>query len=239
LNFRELHKRLIDVARERVHAGEFTERGLARIAGVSQPHMHNVLKGIRDLSADSADRLMAALGLNIPDPVWPASIQDEPLVRRAAVPLLRNRIGPGISADFSVFRGYKEYEETALQGLVDPVAARLAPDPALPRELAANDLVLLDQSPRVRESPDRRSCWVVAVGSGLRVRYLRTSKATSGRTKAVRLEAGAAIGVDAVWQPIVLRGRNILDIVRARIVQLEREMEREPTGPADSPRQGD
>ncbi len=59
--FRELHQRLIDVARERVRAGEFTERALARIAEVSQPHMHNVLKGIRALSPDSADRLMRAL----------------------------------------------------------------------------------------------------------------------------------------------------------------------------------
>ena len=68
--FRELHQRLIDVARERVRAGEFTVRGLARIAGMSQPHMQNALKGIRSLSPDAADRLMRALSLSIPDPNW-------------------------------------------------------------------------------------------------------------------------------------------------------------------------
>jgi hypothetical protein len=39
--FLELHTRLVDLARERVHAGEVTERGLSRMCGVSQPHMGN------------------------------------------------------------------------------------------------------------------------------------------------------------------------------------------------------
>lgn len=212
--FRELHQRLIDVARERVRAGEFTERGLARIAGLSQPHMHNVLKGIRLMSPDSADRLMRALGLSIPDPVWKGSGTS---IRKIPVPLLRSRIGPGIEADFSVFHGYEDFDETLLQGLVNPVAARLAPDLAMPRELAAGDLVLLDQNPALRARPGARSCWVVAGPTGLRVRYLRTSGGrlhVAGETRA-------------------LKGRNILEIVRARVVWLGREMEKEPAGPAE------
>jgi hypothetical protein len=37
--FQELQKKLVDLARERVRAGEVTERGLARMCAISQPHM--------------------------------------------------------------------------------------------------------------------------------------------------------------------------------------------------------
>jgi hypothetical protein len=37
--FEELQKKLIDVVRERLRAGEVTERGLARMCAISQPHM--------------------------------------------------------------------------------------------------------------------------------------------------------------------------------------------------------
>ncbi len=224
--FRELHQRLIDVARERVRAGEFTERGLARIAKVSQPHMHNVLKGIRALSPDSADRLMRALRLSIPDPIWKGSGRDEDGSFRM-IPILRSRIGPGSEANFSVFRGHVPLEERVLQGVVNPVAARLAPDLALPRELAANDLVLLDQNPAMRARPDEQNLWVVADSTGLRVRYLRTR---GGRLHAA---SEANLRDPGKWQPLPLQSRNILEIVRARIVWFSRKMEKEPAGPAE------
>ena len=47
--------------------GDFTERGLARILGVSQPQMHNVLKGARKLTPELADRLLARLGIDLLD----------------------------------------------------------------------------------------------------------------------------------------------------------------------------
>ena len=121
--FRELHQRLIDVARERVRAGEFTVRGLARIAGMSQPHMQNALKGIRSLSPDAADRLMRALSLSIPDPNWLDSGLSAPTI---GVPLLRSRIGPGIDTDFSVFRGHVDFDSALVGDLVNPLAVRLA-----------------------------------------------------------------------------------------------------------------
>jgi hypothetical protein len=47
----------------RIAEGEITERALARRAGISQPHLHNVLKGIRTMTPDVADRLLEALHL--------------------------------------------------------------------------------------------------------------------------------------------------------------------------------
>jgi transcriptional regulator with XRE-family HTH domain len=53
--------------RTRVRNGEVTERGLALRAGISQPYLHNVLKGARQMTPDLADRLLRELNLKVAD----------------------------------------------------------------------------------------------------------------------------------------------------------------------------
>ena len=67
MNFEDLHLRLTEYLRELVRSGELTERGLARITGVSQPHIHNVLKGKRLLSLQMADEILHRLRLDLTD----------------------------------------------------------------------------------------------------------------------------------------------------------------------------
>jgi len=67
MTFRVLHERLIDDLRERVRRGETTERGLARASGISQPHLHNVLKGKRELSPAMADAVLKQLDMDLLD----------------------------------------------------------------------------------------------------------------------------------------------------------------------------
>lgn len=67
MNFEDLHQRLVEHLRQRVRSGEVTERSLARSAGVSQPHIHNVLKGKRMLSAKMADMLLRHLHMDLLD----------------------------------------------------------------------------------------------------------------------------------------------------------------------------
>ena len=67
LDFQQLHHRLTLLLLERVQGGELTERGIARITGVSQPHIHNVLKGKRLFSAVTADAVLRELGLDLLD----------------------------------------------------------------------------------------------------------------------------------------------------------------------------
>ena len=74
MTFLQLRERLIADLRERVQRGEITERGLARLTGVSQPHVHNVLNGKRLLSPEMADRLMAGLGIDLLDLVAPGEL---------------------------------------------------------------------------------------------------------------------------------------------------------------------
>lgn len=67
MNFADLHQRLVEHLRQRVRSGEVTERSLARSAGVSQPHIHNVLKGKRRLSANMADVILRHLNMDLLD----------------------------------------------------------------------------------------------------------------------------------------------------------------------------
>ena len=59
--------RLLDFLSSRINNGEFTERGLARLIGVSQPQLHNVLKGKRKLQTKLADRILQKFGLSVLD----------------------------------------------------------------------------------------------------------------------------------------------------------------------------
>jgi hypothetical protein len=67
MTFHDLHGALIDHLNQCVQSGEITERGLARRTGISQPHIHNVLKGKRLFSWESADAILRELDLNLLD----------------------------------------------------------------------------------------------------------------------------------------------------------------------------
>jgi hypothetical protein len=211
----DLYDRLVDVARQRVRSGELTERGLSRLCGVSQPHIHNVLKSIRMLSPDSADRLMTALGVTLPELVWRSRDEGDASVR--VVPIVRNRIGPGIDAALSAWRGFMPFSKGLTDPLVNPVVAQVAPDLVLPAQLAANDFILLDQNPEVRSHPEGKGCWVVAEPTGLRIRYVRR-----GGTK-LWLANEMTVREPGRWEQASLHGKDISEVVRARIVWMGRE----------------
>ncbi len=65
--FELLQLRLIANVHQRVQRGELTERGLARGTGISQPHLHNMLKGVRVLSPPMADLLLRHLHMTVLD----------------------------------------------------------------------------------------------------------------------------------------------------------------------------
>ena len=65
--FELLQLRLIAHVHERVERGDMTERGLARMTGISQPHLHNMLKGVRTLSPQMADLILHHLHITVLD----------------------------------------------------------------------------------------------------------------------------------------------------------------------------
>ncbi|HVY93632.1 MAG TPA: hypothetical protein VHA14_12810 [Bryobacteraceae bacterium] len=218
----DLIDRLTGMARQAIQSGEVSERALARRAGLSQPHLHNVLKGVRALSPSAADQLMAALDAGVPQLLWLGTNVAASEIRE--VPLLRSHIGPGADASFSAIRGYLPFSAPLVAPLEDPVAAHLAADLALPAELRPGDLVLLDRNAARRILPAPLCCCVVADAAGLRVRYVRRNGSS--------LEIGASNRTGVIlWRTISLHGRDILEIVRARIVWIGREMEAPTAGP--------
>jgi transcriptional regulator with XRE-family HTH domain len=68
----DLQQRFVALLRNRVRNGELTERGLARMVGVSQPHMHNVLHGKRTFSVETTDDIMRHLRVDILDLIEPS-----------------------------------------------------------------------------------------------------------------------------------------------------------------------
>jgi len=65
MTFQDLQLRLLAELRHRVQSGAATERGLARDTGLSQPHLHHVLKGKRLLSVEKADEVLRRLDLDL------------------------------------------------------------------------------------------------------------------------------------------------------------------------------
>jgi len=222
MNFRNLQHRLIEVARERIRSGLFTERGLATISDISQPHLHNALKNIRTLSPEMADRLLRALDMNVPELLWER--EGDRFRGFRAVPVVTNRLGAGSDPDFRSFGGYMPFPANLVNPLVDPVVVRLAADLVLPKPFAVNDLLLLDQNPELRRQPRGKCAWIVDECGALRVRYVRMG----GTCVYVANELTLANPVE--WTSVAVSGRDILDIVRARIVWISREMDFSPAG---------
>jgi len=65
--FEDAQLKLLAYVRDRIHNGELTERGFARQIGISQPHAHNALKGVRTLSPEILDTILRYFHLSLLD----------------------------------------------------------------------------------------------------------------------------------------------------------------------------
>lgn len=74
ITFTGLMERLIQELNRRVRGGELTERGLARRLGASQPHIHNLLKGVRGMSPALADHILERLDMPLEALLTPREI---------------------------------------------------------------------------------------------------------------------------------------------------------------------
>ena len=67
VTFEALQTRLLKFVNNKIGNGEYTERGLARVLGISQPQIHNVLKGARGLHRPLADLMLRKFQLTVAD----------------------------------------------------------------------------------------------------------------------------------------------------------------------------
>jgi hypothetical protein len=226
--FASRQTRLLDRIREMVRCGELTERGLGRATGVSQPQVHNVLKGVRSFSTEFADQILHELGLTLadlsPDPY--GSMEESQFPAFQPVPVLRGRTGQGHFPFTPEYHdGVHPFPRNQTAPLTDPVVVMLHAERSMAPLCRDGDLVLLERAEQSRLHPDPESVYIVETSTGTSVRYIRCG----GRSLYLLTEQSIKEPRD--WDYLSLVGRNILEIVRGRIVWMGRKMETIPAGP--------
>lgn len=224
ISFQTLQARLLEQLRRRVSNGDLTERGLARLTGISQPHIHNVLKGAKTLSPELADVILAQLRLPLlalftRDELahWLAHTNPHREHRLQPVPVLSGLLGlnqpiPRKGPHREVHTVPYHLTET----VTEPLVACLAADPEMEPLFAHRDMILLDQSETARTLFQAEGYYIVRTADGPCVRSLqRAGDAILLITEKNRNEMEK-------WTRIALEGRDILDIVLARVVWLNR-----------------
>jgi transcriptional regulator with XRE-family HTH domain len=228
MDFRLLHTRLVSHVRYRVRNGEISERGLARLTGISQPHIHNVLKGVRLLSTDMADRIAHRLRIDLAD-LLTASEAGAPPVPKAVSPDGRKPADAGACRPVAMLAGWIGQQHPYPQAvgaelypfpasdvdcLESPVAARLAPDPLRAAIYGGRGVVLMDRAEKVRREPDDESYFALDLSGAGTVGLVRRAK----RHLYVRALHGHA------WQFIPLAERAAIDVIQGRVSLLVRHL---------------
>jgi len=220
MDFRLLQVRLIEHIERRVHNGETTERSLARRSGISQPHLHNVLKGARSMSPEMADQILHCLHIDLLD-LAAGEVRAFPLEKPVyrAIACLDGLIGPGHPFPGRECR-HESYPLHAadLEGIESPVAVRLAPDPRMAGVFAGGDVAVLDRSEIRRVLPDETGYYALDVGGASAIRRVRLS----GRV--VYPINGDSDAESRSVRPISTADRNLLQLVRGRVARLVRHM---------------
>jgi len=215
--------RLVAQVRARVRNGEISERSLARLTGISQPHIHNVLKGARLLSADMADQILRRLRIDLADLLAadvggaaqhpPSQEPAEPGECRM-VALLDGWIGRENPYPHVAGRERYPFLAADVARLESPVAARLAPDPLRTPMFAGRGVVLLERSERVRLGPDEESHFALDLGGA----------GTIGLVRRARRHLYLWVCLADAWQSIRLPDRDPLDVIQGRVSLIVRHL---------------
>ena len=214
--FADLRSTLIAVLQSRVRNGELTERGLARMVGVSQPHIHNVLKGARSLSPELSDRILQQLRISLLDLIERERIQahlsfDADGGSYVYVPLLAGHLGPGRAWPTELAHNERlPFAASQVAGIRTPVAVRLSEDARMRDAFSAGDIALLDQSPIARTDLRESAYYVVKTASG---GIIRRVQATGNCLYLISEDCHSRpLG----WQRIHTAGRPLTRFIRAR-----------------------
>ncbi|HLY18738.1 MAG TPA: helix-turn-helix transcriptional regulator [Bryobacteraceae bacterium] len=211
MDFRLLQTRLLAQMRARVSNGEMTERGMARVTGVSQPHLHNVLKGARLLSIEMADQILHRLRIDLADLL--AAGEEASAQAHAGncgcrnVPVLEGQIGPGHPYPTAIGRSHYPFPAAEVDRLGSPVGVWLAPDPHRPRQFSGGGVALLDRSGKLRRAPPEDAYFALDLRSEGTIARVR--RAGSGWCSWFHESGG--------WEPISGWHGDPLDLIKGRV----------------------
>jgi transcriptional regulator with XRE-family HTH domain len=227
LRFVEIQTRLLSRIRHLIRNGELTERGFARITGISQPHIHKVLKGTRSLSTARFDLLLRALNCSLLDLVDEDELKAHlaweggPAGARVEIPLYQAVLGPG--AAWTPERAGQERYLVPCSLLCRNTrlaAVRLKEDPSMLQTLGNCIVAVLDLTGRAPGHPTA----LYAVDRG-RDTVLRRVRRGSGCLYLVSDESGSEPLRWEMVPALDLLGRPA---IRGRVVWLSEQQPRKP-----------
>jgi transcriptional regulator with XRE-family HTH domain len=238
LTFHDAQHKLLAYVRGQIRNGELTERGFARLIGISQPHMHNVLKGVRNLSPEFLDLALKYLHLSlldlVPSEELEAHLRNRYVVPRGAeIPFLDSPIGPGRPWPTAVNPRKKfpfPLRPEQISGSL--VMANLLPDSEMQSTLDASDVALLDTSEIWTSVLTPEAVFVVerdlgnesptAAGKEAVLRFIRPG------ARHYYLATDASLDDPSQWEPLRAPLSEMRAVVKARVRWIGRERDRDP-----------
>lgn len=236
LTFDDLAQRLVRDLANLIHSGCVTERRLAGLVGISQPHLHNVINGVRRLTPDVGDQLLDHLNwslLDLVDSVEAKSLLDRRralLAHGREIPLFRFAVGPGFSlpgvqcSDIAVPNSWLARAE-------NPFAASAGEDPLMKSVVRRGDILLLDRSPNTATHIREDALYVVNFGGESLARWVRFS------SRGYYLISHSDWTEPSRWIRVVLPESRRAELIEARIIALARQLDgtfRPPAEPSAS-----
>ncbi len=217
--FERLLQRLVRRLGLLLSNGEYTERGLARLTGISQPHLHHILAGKRSLTPHMADSILANLGWTAGELFTEEEADQVLLARRIGkenrrrIPVISGKIGPGSPwPDTGRVEEWVAFRSIPWQGVRRLFLAGLEPDPLLPFARRAGQFALVAEDEELRVSV-AEGCWHLLRWGG------------AGLIRRVRVEAGRLriLGQGSLDEPvgpqaILLEGQSLLSVIRGRVL---------------------
>ncbi len=226
LGFEDLSGRLLHRAREAVRRGEVSERMLAKLCGYSQPHMHNVLAGVRNMPNGMADRLLAAFDLPLVELYTEQELStraaaEEP--RSASLPLLEGALGGGRPFPRQPWRAkYLRFPvEFAAEAINPAVAVVDFRESAMWPTVSPGDLVVMDRSPALRRAPRFEDVFAV---NWRGKSYLRRCQRVGQALMIALDQEPEGSGRKGPPPRIELPHETILEIVQGRIIWIARDI---------------
>ena len=226
MTFREAQLKLLAYVVDRIHNGELTERGFARLIGISQPHAHNVLKGLRNLSPEIFDSILKYFHMSLLDLAPVEEVEANLRKRRAPersaeAPFLNAPVGPGMpwTAAINLRKSYPlplpaQSAQTGLR------MAELGNDPYMYETLAGSDIALMDTSEGAITDTSPYGLYVVSRGGEAVLRYIRPGR------QGFYLVTDATLDTPDQWERLSTRGAELASFVKARVLWIGRERDR-------------
>ena len=199
------------------------------MAGMSQPHIHNVLKGVRSLSFEYADRILDNLQIsifNLLSEMEPETFLPKPALGATVdIPRLRGRVGPASFLEEQSHPGdFFPVARIFTEQLTNPVLVTLGHDPSLYPFLQEHDVLLVTRPHTTAATLDNASLYLVQTRNGTLIRSLRLARSR------LYLITPSTRDEPRNWTELPLHGRQVGDVVWGKLVGLGRLFRREPFG---------